>query len=189
MDRLNPLLEPNGVLLVNECGLQSNGQARIIIPHKDFRIFFTMNPKFGEISRAMRNRCIEISIFDDSVSVSSNVRQTKLNDIQQLLILSGIKWAFVRQKMIDIHTHLLRMFDSSDCSQMENNTTFSLNCLSFIHSFNNNSYEFIARLLSWARLLVQQLEQGIKIKLAMNTSFIVCFCSITTVFMIFNIHF
>jgi midasin (ATPase involved in ribosome maturation) len=62
LDRLNPLLEPNGVLLVNECGLV-DGKPRIVKPHADFRLFLAMNPSHGEISRAMRNRCVEVALL------------------------------------------------------------------------------------------------------------------------------
>ncbi|KHN99534.1 Midasin [Metarhizium album ARSEF 1941] len=61
LDRLNSLLEPNGFLSINE-HCQSDGKPRIIRPHRDFRIFLTMDPKYGELSRAMRNRAIEIHI-------------------------------------------------------------------------------------------------------------------------------
>lgn len=59
LDRLNSLLEPNGFLIINEhCG--PNGEPRVIKPHPDFRVFLTMDPRYGELSRAMRNRAIEI---------------------------------------------------------------------------------------------------------------------------------
>ena len=59
LDRLNSLLEPNGSLSINEhCGL--DGKPRVVKPHPDFRIFLTMDPRYGELSRAMRNRAIEI---------------------------------------------------------------------------------------------------------------------------------
>jgi len=61
LDRLNALLEPNGVLLVNECGLV-DGQPRVIVPHPNFRLFMTMDPTYGEVSRAMRNRCVELAL-------------------------------------------------------------------------------------------------------------------------------
>ncbi|KAM0819051.1 putative Midasin [Seiridium cardinale] len=61
LDRLNGLLEPNGSLIINEhCG--PDGEPRVIQPHPDFRIFLTMDPRYGELSRAMRNRAIEIHI-------------------------------------------------------------------------------------------------------------------------------
>jgi midasin len=59
LDRLNSLLEPNGFLSINEhCG--PDGQAKIVRPHPNFRIFLTMDARYGELSRAMRNRAIEI---------------------------------------------------------------------------------------------------------------------------------
>ncbi|OQR87196.1 midasin-like protein, partial [Achlya hypogyna] len=61
LDRLNSLLEINGELLVNECGVV-NGTLRVVKPHPDFRIFLAMDAQFGEVSRAMRNRCIEIAL-------------------------------------------------------------------------------------------------------------------------------
>ncbi|KAG5948870.1 hypothetical protein E4U53_006121 [Claviceps sorghi] len=61
LDRLNSLLEPNGFLSINE-HCDSDGRPRIIRPHPDFRIFLTMDPRYGELSRAMRNRAIEIHI-------------------------------------------------------------------------------------------------------------------------------
>ena len=48
LDRLNPLLEPGGELLVNENGIM-NGQPRIVRPHPNFRIFLTMDPSYGEV--------------------------------------------------------------------------------------------------------------------------------------------
>lgn len=63
LDRLNSLLETNGSLIINECSLP-DGQPRVLKPHKDFRLFLTMNPKFGELSRAMRNRGVEIFLND-----------------------------------------------------------------------------------------------------------------------------
>lgn len=62
LDRLNPLLEPEGYLVLNERG-QLDGQTPQVKPHPNFQIFFTMDPKNGPISRAMRNRCIEVNIF------------------------------------------------------------------------------------------------------------------------------
>ena len=77
LDRLNSLLEVNGVLTLNERGLV-NGEIKIITPHSNFRIFMAMDPKYGEISRAMRNRSIEIFITDYDLKseavLLSNVR-------------------------------------------------------------------------------------------------------------------
>ncbi|KAK7203075.1 hypothetical protein BZA70DRAFT_81081 [Myxozyma melibiosi] len=63
LDRLNSLLEPNGVLAINEQGLE-DGKLRIVKPHPGFRLFLTVDPRHGELSRAMRNRGIEIYLSD-----------------------------------------------------------------------------------------------------------------------------
>lgn len=63
LDRLNSLLEPGGELLLNERG-SLNGEKVVVRPHPHFRIFLTLDPKYGELSRAMRNRGVEISLVD-----------------------------------------------------------------------------------------------------------------------------
>ncbi|XP_078068621.1 midasin [Mustelus asterias] len=61
LDRLNALLEPGGVLTISERGV-IDGTSPTIVPHPNFRLFMTMDPAHGEISRAMRNRGIEIHV-------------------------------------------------------------------------------------------------------------------------------
>lgn len=61
LDRLNSLLEPNGVLNINERRSES-GSVRVVKPHPNFRLFMTMDPQHGELSRAMRNRNIELFV-------------------------------------------------------------------------------------------------------------------------------
>lgn len=61
LDRLNSLLETNGSLIINECSAE-DGMPRVLTPHPNFRLFLTVNTKYGELSRAMRNRCIEVHI-------------------------------------------------------------------------------------------------------------------------------
>ena len=61
LDRLNSLLETDGSLIINECS-EEDGRPRVIKPHPNFRLFLTVNPKYGELSRAMRNRGIEIYV-------------------------------------------------------------------------------------------------------------------------------
>ncbi|KAI9826387.1 MAG: hypothetical protein M1832_000304 [Thelocarpon impressellum] len=59
LDRLNSLLEPDGFLSMDE-HRSPEGDARKIRPHSNFRIFITMDPRHGELSRAMRNRAVEL---------------------------------------------------------------------------------------------------------------------------------
>jgi len=61
LDRLNSLCEPSGVLTLNERGLV-DGITPVVVPHPNFRLIMCVDPQFGELSRAMRNRGIEISL-------------------------------------------------------------------------------------------------------------------------------
>lgn len=67
LDRLNSLTEPNGALILNEQRTE-DGSARIIKPHPNFRLFLTMDSRHGELSRAMRNRCVEICFLPQETS-------------------------------------------------------------------------------------------------------------------------
>ncbi|XP_019064368.1 midasin isoform X2 [Fukomys damarensis] len=79
LDRLNALLEPGGVLAVNERGM-IDGSTMTITPHPNFRLFLSMDPVHGEISRAMRNRGLEIYI-------SGEENETKNPDKLDLKVL------------------------------------------------------------------------------------------------------
>ncbi|KAL4085986.1 hypothetical protein PRIC1_014609 [Phytophthora ramorum] len=67
LDRLNSLMETGGEMLINECGI-INGKLRVIKPHENFRIFLAMDAQYGEVSRAMRNRCVEIALAEEDAS-------------------------------------------------------------------------------------------------------------------------
>ncbi|OTA33638.1 hypothetical protein BTJ68_08209 [Hortaea werneckii EXF-2000] len=64
LDRLNSLLEPNGALIINE-HTEEDGSPRVIRPHSGFRIFLVTDPRYGELSRAMRNRAVELFVPSD----------------------------------------------------------------------------------------------------------------------------
>lgn len=61
LDRLNSLLEPDGFLSIHE-HCNPDGSAQTVKPHRNFQVFMTMDPRYGELSRAMRNRLIEIFV-------------------------------------------------------------------------------------------------------------------------------
>jgi len=73
LDRLNSLLEPNGTLLLTE-----GGGGRVVTAHPNFRVFLAMDPVYGEISRAMRNRCVEIALLPEpgALIAAMSIRQT-----------------------------------------------------------------------------------------------------------------
>lgn len=59
LDRLNSLFEPGGSLVLSERGMVDGGVPHIV-PHPAFRVFMTVDPRHGELSRAMRNRGMEL---------------------------------------------------------------------------------------------------------------------------------
>ncbi|KAI0480112.1 P-loop containing nucleoside triphosphate hydrolase protein [Xylariaceae sp. FL0804] len=79
LDRLNSLLEPDGFLIINEhCG--PNGEPRVVKPHPNFRVFLTVDPRYGELSRAMRNRAVEIYV--EPRPVTSTTWLSRVADIE-----------------------------------------------------------------------------------------------------------
>ncbi|KAH8108664.1 P-loop containing nucleoside triphosphate hydrolase protein [Phellopilus nigrolimitatus] len=63
LDRLNSLCEIEGSLILTEKGVDQ----QTIIPHRNFRLIMTVDPYRGEISRAMRNRGIEIALDTSNI--------------------------------------------------------------------------------------------------------------------------
>ncbi|NXX88474.1 MDN1 protein, partial [Centropus bengalensis] len=82
LDRLNALLEPGGVLTMSERGV-IDGTIPTITPHPNFRLFLSMDPVHGEISRAMRNRGIEIYIPGENDG-------RELDSLDLKLLLNGL---------------------------------------------------------------------------------------------------
>lgn len=66
LDRLNSLLEPVRQLIISEQH-QEGGRPRVVRAHDDFRLFLTMVPSRGELSRAMRNRSVEIYLDSGNI--------------------------------------------------------------------------------------------------------------------------
>jgi len=82
LDRLNSLLEPNGTLIINEHPAE-DGTPRIIKPHQNFRIFMTLDPQYGEVSRAMRNRAVEVFVPPMPQQVAPSAVTLRLNSTMQ----------------------------------------------------------------------------------------------------------
>lgn len=111
LDRLNSLLEPNGFLCINE-HCDPEGKPKMIKPHPEFRVFLTMDPRYGELSRAMRNRAVEIHIhtpppstepcFDRISDVESGLRRYKFAQECCQGLSSGGSLAYAREAACEI---------------------------------------------------------------------------------------
>ncbi|XP_020296660.1 midasin-like [Pseudomyrmex gracilis] len=98
LDRLNGLLEPNGVLSIGERGVDGDGNVVTIKPHENFRLFLTMDPRYGEISRAMRNRGVEIYMLDPKKNVDYDAI-----DLKSLVFNAGVVKSTHRDALLEIY--------------------------------------------------------------------------------------
>ena len=121
LDRLNPLLEPEGTLLVNECGFLPNGESRIVKAHEGFRLFLAVDPRRGEVSRAMRNRGVEVFLHPKRYESPSDNEQTSLfskqlglaempssspsinEDIKSMVLAKGIPNGILADAIVQTH--------------------------------------------------------------------------------------
>lgn len=89
-------MESAGSITVNERGIV-DGNPLVIHPHPNFRMFLTVNPIYGEVSRAMRNRGVEIFMMQPYWALDErsgyNYDDTEIKDVKRFLILSGIPGA------------------------------------------------------------------------------------------------
>ncbi|KAF7795347.1 hypothetical protein EIP86_006504 [Pleurotus ostreatoroseus] len=67
LDRLNSLCEKDGCLILNERGAV-DGEVETIKPHPNFRLFMCVDSHYGELSRAMRNRGVEVALVPIATS-------------------------------------------------------------------------------------------------------------------------
>lgn len=113
LDRLNGLLEPNGVLDMGERGVDQDGNVVTVKPHPNFRLFLTMDPKNGEISRAMRNRGVEI--FLDKGTEDDL-------DLRSVLLGHGLGRANHRDALLRVHQEVAGnvFLDLPNISQLGN---------------------------------------------------------------------
>ena len=94
LDRLNPVLEPNGTMLISEKGVGEDNKPEVIKKHKNFRIFLTLDPKHGEISRAMRNRCIELAIPKETYTE---------DDLRKIIYREGVHEMYLIKAILKMH--------------------------------------------------------------------------------------
>ncbi|CAJ1950871.1 unnamed protein product [Sphenostylis stenocarpa] len=108
LDRINSLVEPCGSITVNERGAV-DGKPLVIHPHPNFRMFLTVNPQYGEVSRAMRNRGVEIFMLQPYWALDDksgyNGEDIELKDARRFLVLSGIPSAELVDSMARAHIY------------------------------------------------------------------------------------
>ena len=73
LDRLNSLCESDGILMLNERG-SVDGGIEVVRPHPNFRLFMIVDPQHGELSRAMRNRGVEVAVLDPNHRPVNSIR-------------------------------------------------------------------------------------------------------------------
>ena len=159
LDRLNPLLEPEGFLLVNECGL-IDGQPRIVKAHPNFRLFLAIDPRHGEVSRAMRNRGVEVFLLPPERPIvdEKNVAlppplcmppptPTVENDIAKILESIGIPGGFVQTIMIAAHVNLGNFVSKPGMKGISSRD-----------------------IVEWATLTLELLSRGHDVRVALSTS-------------------
>ncbi|KAM9840331.1 midasin [Aulostomus maculatus] len=137
LDRLNALLEPGGSLTINERGV-IDGKTPKITPHPNFRLFLTMDPVHGELSRAMRNRGVEIYIPGEHEGVCWDTL-----DLKTLLHTAGVTGDCVCDLLIEIHKSIKSAIWDSTASS-------------------------VASLLHAATLLSCQLQRGVDLPSALQ---------------------
>ncbi|XP_077869169.1 midasin [Saccoglossus kowalevskii] len=114
LDRLNALLEPNGVLSINERGV-IDGEIPTIKPHPNFRLILAMDPRHGEISRAMRNRGVEIYILGENEGGNLDAM-----DLKSLLHGVGLVGKQPCELLINLHTQMKSSLSGPDpCSLLD----------------------------------------------------------------------
>ncbi|KAH0539887.1 hypothetical protein KQX54_009475 [Cotesia glomerata] len=140
LDRLNGLLEPGGVLTIGERGVDNDGNIHTIKPHSNFRLFLTMDSRYGEISRAMRNRGVEIFLLGHKECQSENELDTK-----SLMFDLGLTQNNHQEAMLNIHREILSQKLLTD----------KLSTIQLLHS---------------AFLITQQILRGFAVKKAFTTA-------------------
>ena len=90
LDRLNALLEPGGALAIHEAGVGADGSPRCVRSHPASRIFLSMTPALGQVSRALRNRCIEVALAERSVSGGTDGDVVAVSAARRALVLTAL---------------------------------------------------------------------------------------------------
>lgn len=110
LDRLNGLLEPGGVLSLSERGV-IDGHIPVVAPHPGFRLFLALDPRHGEISRAMRNRGVEIFLPGSGDDIGDDYSD---HDLVSMLSLCGLQSPLMQRTLLTFHQWLCQQLPSGE---------------------------------------------------------------------------
>ncbi|KAK8465039.1 hypothetical protein PHAVU_010G134100 [Phaseolus vulgaris] len=157
LDRINSLVEPCGSITVNERGAV-DGKPLVIHPHPNFRMFLTVNPHYGEVSRAMRNRGVEIFMLQPYWAldgISGCNEDIELNDVRRFLVLSGIPIAQLVDSMAAAHIYAkkegLKLNDHITYLELSHWVHL------FLHLLRNGCCPFWSLQISWEHIYLSSL--------------------------------
>ncbi|OWK63460.1 Midasin [Lonchura striata] len=166
LDRLNALLEPGGVLTMSERGV-IDGTIPTIAPHPNFRLFLSMDPVHGEISRAMRNRGIEIyipgendgNIFDSLDLKTLPVTLQDLKKVTQSTNPESLKFSAVEM----------------DANWMDEMEVLQASVKLFIQKATNQDWKLRAKWLNSLAKNLPQVLDSVRIQLEASAVALGCF--------------
>ena len=100
LDRISSLLEPKGCLSINEHP-DIDGKVERLNPHPAFRVIMTMDPRYGEISQATRNRCVELFVPEalGQALVSPDIDTSCEAWLSRFLPLQNIEWHHISKNL------------------------------------------------------------------------------------------
>lgn len=119
LDRLNSAFEKDGKLLISERGAvpedddDKNNPTLMMMMVKrafNFQAFLTIDPRHGQLSRAMRNRCVELSLHSEA---KDNYDR---EDKRILLYVNGVKNIDIINILIDLHGKVEQLSEYSNYS-------------------------------------------------------------------------
>ncbi|KAJ3224894.1 AAA ATPase midasin [Clydaea vesicula] len=122
LDRLNSLFEPNGTLMINERGLV-DGEVKVIKPHSNFRLFLTMDPKYGEISRAMRNRSVELSMVGHEwmpATALATSTKPRIYDFFKIINSHGLHAHYLQENLYKVHCLIYKFNSEFSSNNLKN---------------------------------------------------------------------
>lgn len=108
LDRLNSVFEKNGKLILSEKGgTYGTDMSECVTINSRFFACLTLDPKNGEISRAMRNRCIELNLGKDTYTS---------DDLKAMIYENGITDAFLMDWILRVHSRVCKLSETNQFS-------------------------------------------------------------------------